>query len=338
VATYFLTGATGFVGGVVARQLREAGHEVVAVVRSAGRARELANLGVRLFEGDVTDRESLRLGMAGADAVFHVAGWYRIGVRTADEAATAHAVNVDGTRNVLEVMRELGVPKGVYTSTLAVFSDTHGQLADEGWRHDGPHLSVYDETKWRAHREVAEPLMREGLPLTIVQPGIVYGPGDTSSLRRSLIQYLQGRLPLVPKGTAYAWGHVEDVARGHVQAMEKGKAGESYIICGPAHTLVEAFEMAERITGVPAPRVQAPAGVLRATSTLMEWVERVVRLPLPETYSAEGLRVIAGATYLGNNAKARRELGFLARPLEEGLRETLLHEMRLLGMRPSSLS
>jgi nucleoside-diphosphate-sugar epimerase len=293
----------------------------------------LARLGVRLAEGDVTNKESLRAPMDGAHGVFHVAGWYRIGVRTPEEIRTAHAVNVDGTRNVLEMMRELGVPKGVYTSTLAVFSDTHGRLADETWRHDGRQLSVYDETKWRAHYEVAEPMMRDGLPLAIVQPGLVFGPGDTSSLRRTLHQYLRGRLPMVPKGTAFSWGHVEDTARGHVLAMEKGKPGESYVICGPAHTLADALALAEVITGVPAPRVQAPAGTLRALSGLMAALERVVTLPVPETYTSEGLRVVAGVTYLGNNNKARRELGFSARPLEEGLRETLLHEMRLLGIK-----
>jgi nucleoside-diphosphate-sugar epimerase len=333
---YFLTGATGFIGGVLARQLREAGHDVVAVVRSPSRARELANLGVQLAEGDVTDRESLRVPMAGVDGVFHVAGWYRIGVRTAEEARAARAVNVDGTRNVLEVMREHRVPRGVYTSTLAEFSDTHGQLADESYQLKGTHLSVYDETKWRAHYEVAEPMMRAGLPLVVVQPGIVYGPGDTSSLRRSLVQYLQRRLPLLPKGTAYSWGHVEDTARGHIQAMERGTPGESYIIAGPAHTLSEAFEIAERVTGIPAPRLQAPPGLLRGASAVMGLVERVLQLPLPETYSAEGLRVIAGTTYLGNSAKARRELGLSTRPLDDGLRETLLHEMRALGIRPSA--
>jgi nucleoside-diphosphate-sugar epimerase len=96
--------------------------------------------------------------------------------------------------------------------------------------------------------------------------------------------------------------------------------------------------MAERITGIPAPRLQVPPGVLRGAAALMKRMERMARLPLPETYTAEGLRVVAGVTYLGDNSKARRELGFEPRPLEEGLRETLLHEMRLLGLRatPSS--
>lgn len=338
---YALTGGTGFIGGVLARQLRAAGHDVRSIVRSMARAKELSDLGVGLFEGDVTQKDSLRRAMVGMDGVFHVAGWYRVGVRHSDwgrDRAEAEAINVEGTRNVLEVMRELGIPKGVYTSTLAINSDSKGRRLDERHHFAGRHLSLYDETKWRAHHEVALPAIHGGLPLVIVQPGLVYGPGDTSSVRRTLVQYLTRRLPVVPQRTAYSWAHVEDTARGHVLAMERGKVGESYAICGPAHTLVEAFAMAEGITGIPAPRIHVPPFVLRGAAALMRRVERVARVPLPETYTAEGLRVVAGVTYLGDNAKARRELGFAPRPLEEGLRETLLHEMRLLGLRatPSS--
>jgi len=332
---YFLTGATGFIGGVLARQLREAGHEVNAVVRSTQRAKELDDLGVALYEGNVTQKESMRPAMEGTDGVFHVAGWYRIGARDSSDAV---AVNVSGTRNVLELLRELAVPKGVYTSTLAVNSDTGGRLRDETYHFSGRHLSIYDETKWRAHYEVAEPMIREGSPLVIVQPGLVYGPGDTSSVRRTILQYLTRRLPLLPQRTAYSWAHVEDIARGHVLAMERGKVGESYAISGPSYTLVEAFRLAERITGIPAPRLTAPPALLRVTSMVMERLERVMRLPLPETYSAEGLRVVAGVTYLGDSAKARRELGFSVRPLEVGLQETLLYEMRLLGLRATPAS
>src|SRR5215216_4887009 len=153
---YFLTGATGFLGGVLARQLREAGDEVNAVIRSPQKASELQSLGVQLFKGDVTDKESMRAAMQGTDGVFHIAGWYKIGTR---DKSDGERVNVQGTRNVLELMKELGVPKGVYTSTLAVNSDTRGVKVDETYRYNGPHLSEYDRTKWVAHYEVAEPMM-----------------------------------------------------------------------------------------------------------------------------------------------------------------------------------
>jgi len=327
---YFVTGATGFIGGRLVRQLRTAGHEVRALVRSPSKASDLAGLGVSLHPGDITDKDSLRAPMAGVDGVFHLAAWYKLGAK-ASARRDAERINVQGTRHVLELMRELRIPKGVYTSTVAVFSDTHGWVGDESYRHDGPWLSEYDRTKWAAHYQVAAPMIRDGLPLVIVQPGVVYGPGDPSAIGAMLRQYLQRTLPAVPKGTAYCWGHVDDTARGHVLAMERGRPGETYILAGPPHTLEEALELAEQITGVRAPRLRPSGRMLRAAAAVAGLVERVV--PLPETYSAETLRVAAGVTYLASSDKAKRELGFTVRPLEEGLRETLEHEMQILGMR-----
>ena len=124
---YFVTGATGFIGGELTKQLIGRGHQVVALVRSPKKAALLKTLGVELHAGDVTDRESLRGPMQGTDGVFHVAAWYKIGASD----PIAEAVNVGGTRNVLEVARDLAIPRVVYTSTIGVLGDTHGQLVDE---------------------------------------------------------------------------------------------------------------------------------------------------------------------------------------------------------------
>ena len=327
---YFVTGATGFVGGHVARQLIAAGHDVVAVVRTPAKAGDLADLGVVLHQGDVTDKESMRAPMQGVDGVFHIAGWYKVGVK---DKTPGEKINIEGTRNVLELMKELGIARGVYTSTLAVNSDTHGKLVDESYHYTGPHLSEYDRTKWVAHYEVAEPMIAAGLPLTVVMPGLIYGPGDTSSARTTFLQYLQRKLPFIPTVTAYSWAHVDDIARGHILAMEQGKPGESYIIAGPTHTLVEAMKLAQRITGVPAPR-EIPPAMIKAVAAVMGVAEKVV--PVPDEYSAEFLRISAGVTYIGSNAKARRDLGYNPRSLEVGLTETLQREMELLGMKVAS--
>jgi nucleoside-diphosphate-sugar epimerase len=327
---YFITGATGFVGGHVARQLIAAGHDVVAVVRTPAKAGDLANLGVVLHQGDVTEKESMRAPMQGVDGVFHIAGWYKVGVK---DKTPGEKINIEGTRNVLELMKELGIARGVYTSTLAVNSDTHGKLVDESYHYTGPHLSEYDRTKWVAHYEVAEPMIAAGLPLTVVMPGLIYGPGDTSSARTTFLQYLQRKLPFIPTVTAYSWAHIDDIARGHILAMEQGKPGESYIIAGPTHTLVEAMKLAQRITGVPAPR-EVPPAMIKAAAAVMGVAEKVV--PVPDEYSAEFLRISAGVTYIGSNAKARRDLGYNPRSLEVGLTESLQYEMELLGMKVAS--
>jgi nucleoside-diphosphate-sugar epimerase len=302
---------------------------VRAIVRSPDRAADLARLGIELCAGDVTRKDTMRAPMTGVDGVFHVAGWYKIGVRDRAEAA---AINVDGTRHVLELMEELAVPKGVYTSTLAVNSDTHGRVVDESYRFAGRHVSLYDQTKAEAHL-VAESFISRGVPLVIVQPGLVYGPGDTSGVRTTWIQFLERRLPLIPTRTAFCWGHVDDIARGHVLAMEKGRAGRNYFVCGPVHSLEEAILMASAITRIPAPRLRASPVVIRSAARLASLVEPFVHLP--PAYTSEGLRVIGGVTYLGSAARARQELAWTARPLRDGLMETLRHEMMALGMSPA---
>ncbi|MGO8670264.1 MAG: NAD-dependent epimerase/dehydratase family protein [Capsulimonadaceae bacterium] len=329
---YFVTGATGFIGGRLVRKLVASGNKVVALVRRPAEFVHLTALGIKLAPGDVTDPDSVARAMEGCDAVFHLAAWYRLGAR---DRKPAQDVNVDGTRNVLTAMRDLRVTRGVYTSTLAVYGDTQGRVVDETYRHDRPWLSEYDRTKWAAHYQVALPLMAEGLPLIIVQPGLTYGPGDTSSVHLTLRQYLAGKLPMTPARTAFCWGHVDDTVDGHLLAMECGRPGETYIIAGPVHTLVGAFDLAERITGIPAPRSHPSPTTLRSLSTFMRAVEAFA--PVPEQYSAESLRVLAGSTYLGSSAKAERELGFTARPLDEGLGETLRYEQSIPDVsRPKS--
>jgi nucleoside-diphosphate-sugar epimerase len=315
---YFVTGSTGFIGVRVTRRLIQAGHEVVALVRSPQRAAFLKDLGVLLAEGDITDKSTFLPAMSGVDGVFHIAAWYKVGVKSKD---LVEKINVEGTRNVLEAMKELGIQKGVYTSTLAVNSDTKGQIVDETYRYKGPHLSAYDLTKWRAHYEVAEPMMKRGLPLMIVLPGVVYGPGDTSQLGEAFRKILLRKIPFVVKKSAYCWAHVDDVAHGHILAMEKGKPGDSYIIAGPSHTFEEAVVIGVRITGQKGPLFHVGPGVVKFLSIKMKILGLMFHLP-PE-FTAESLRVSAGVTYLGSNEKAKKELGYSVRPLEEGLRETL---------------
>lgn len=325
---YFVTGATGFVGGRLARELVEGGHDVVTVARSPARAGDLEALGVVVHKGDITDRETMRAPMEGVDGVFHVAGWYKLGAR---DTTPGYAINVEGTRTVLELMRDLEIPKGVHTSTLAVFSDTRGQVPDESYVFRGRHLTEYDRTKWIAHYEVAEPMVRAGLPLVTVQPGVIYGPGDNSLLHATWVQYLKRRLPVIPRNTAYAWGYIDDIAHAHVLAMEKGRQGESYIVGGEPRTVADALRIAQTITGIPAPRLQIDPRIIKVTAKAVKPVEKMLRLP--ETYTYEGLISTAGVTYIGSNAKARMELGYQPRPLEEGLPPTMAWEMDRLGMK-----
>jgi nucleoside-diphosphate-sugar epimerase len=285
----------------------------------------MGETGVDVMRGDLTRKESLRDAMTGMDGVFHTAEWHRLGVKDKKEIAVAEAINVDGTRNVMELVRELKIPRCVYTSTLSVFSDTKGRKFNETYRPHGPWSSIYDYTKWEAHYEIVLKMQEQRVPIIIVQPGLVYGPGDPGSMHNMWVAYLQKRLKMVPKKTAFCWGHVEDIATGHIQAMEKGRLGESYILAGPQHTLVEAFEMARKITGVKPPRFCPGPYTMQFFSAVMGIVGHLKEVS--EASSAETLRTLAGKTFLGADQKARLELDFLPRSLEAGLRETLEFEL-----------
>jgi nucleoside-diphosphate-sugar epimerase len=329
----FVTGGTGFLGGSLIRQLLEQGQDVVALVRSTSRGQALAELASSLpgrldfAEGDITDKESMRSGMTDADGVYHLAAWYKVGA-SARESKLAKGINVGGTRHVLELMRELQVTKGVYTSTIAVNSDTQGVEVDENYVFSGRHLSEYDATKAQAHA-IALQEIKQGLPLVVAMPGLIYGPDDHSSIGKLMRRYLKRKVPMLPAKPEYNWAHVDDVAGAHLQCMDKGTPGEKYIVCGQRCGMVDAFAMMEEICGVPKPKRTAGPGMLRFLAGFMQafqWMK------LPPDYQPETLRVAAQATYLGNNARAKRELGFAPRPLRVGLEQTLRYEMAKLGL------
>jgi dihydroflavonol-4-reductase len=314
---YFVTGATGFIGGYLTSRLLGEGHLVTALVRTPEQARALSPHGVRPFIGDILDKESVRRAMRRADGVFHLAAVVGVGLR---DRRRAEAVNVAGTRNVLEVMRDLRVAKGVYTSTLAVNGDTQGRVVDESFRYRGHLPSVYQRSKFQAHYEVALPMMRRGLPLVITMPGAVYGPGDRSDVAHTLGAHLRGRLPVAPTRAAFCWGHVADVADGLLGAMERGKPGETYMICGPAHSLREVLARAGAIAGRRQAPLALPWWLLRPPA----WIARGLSWGVPSLrVAAEKLALGAGTTQLGSDARARAEIGFSPRPLEEGLPATV---------------
>ncbi|MBI3243432.1 MAG: NAD-dependent epimerase/dehydratase family protein [Chloroflexi bacterium] len=319
----FVTGGNGFIGSHLVPKLVERGHSVTCLVRDPAKAGKLAQEGVTLAKGDVTDRASLREPMRGAEVVFHLAGWYVLGNI---DKANMQAINVDGTRNTLEVAVELGVPKIIHTSTVGVFGNTHGKIVDETYRAGKEAMgSEYERTKWAAHYEVAVPLQQAGAPVIIVQPGGVTGPGDTSALASAYEFYL-GRTPIMFGETSGpTWAYVDDIAEGHILAMEKGRPGESYIIAGPSLTYRQVMEMWEKIVGIPAPKLWAPGWAASLMSGLAGLFERLgLSLPL----SSEALALLNDYTFYGSAEKAKRELGWQPRPIESTFKEVLEYEMK----------
>jgi dihydroflavonol-4-reductase len=312
----FVTGGSGFIGQHVVRKLRQRGYEVSALARSERSAAVLAQLGATVVPGNITDTASMRQGMQGSDIVFHLAGWYKLG---SPDWMQAEATNVRGSRKVLRLAHELGVPKIVYTSTVNVFGDTRGQLVDETFYQEGPFVSEYDRTKWLAHYKVVLPLIEKGAPIIIVMPGPTYGPGDKSFVADMMRRFYRG-IPAVPgPHTTVTYTHVEDVAEGHLLAAEKGRIGESYILVGPAIPLGDMVDFWARLTGRPAPSIHLPAQLVRPFAPLMGALNTF--LPLPSIFSQEGIASL-GVTYMARSDKARAELGWRTRPLQTGMLET----------------
>lgn len=313
---YFVTGATGFLGGHVVAALLAAGREVTALVPSRDVAAEAEASGVRPRLGSITDLDSLRRGMRGVDGVFHVAG-HRLGIA---DGATAQAINFDGTRNVIGAARLERVPRVVCTSTLAVFSDTGGALIDETYRYRGRHLTDYDRMKATVFNEVLLPEIEAGSPVNVVFPGAIYGPGDASRMASVIERHLRGRVWLVAAQSAYCWAHVEDSAQGHLLAMERGAPGESYIIGGPPMAVRDVLARIGDAAGRHRLPVSMPPWLTAPAAAVLGAASRVVP---PLRPIAERARLARGVTYLGSDARARRELGWSTRPIDDGLAETV---------------
>ncbi|MEF8771367.1 NAD-dependent epimerase/dehydratase family protein [Halodesulfurarchaeum sp.] len=207
------------------------GHDVIVLTRSRSNATDLPNA-IEVVEGDITDKSNFRDEMAGVDAVFHLAAWFQIGPGPWNEDKAEH-INVEGTRNVLEVMHELDVPKGVYASTVGVYGNTASEYVDESHRSPTDFPSIYQETKWRAHYEVAEPMVDEGLPLVITTLGAIYGPGNKAyggTPRTAFQGHLTQELPMIPDEFVLPWDYVKDTAANLYRAMDEGNPGEEYIL------------------------------------------------------------------------------------------------------------
>jgi dihydroflavonol-4-reductase len=310
-----VTGAGGFVGGAVARRLRERGDEVVALVRDLERAAALAEYGVELVPDDLSDVGRLAERLHGADAAIHAAGSYRIGIRRSERGAMWDA-NVGTTTRMLDAAEAAQTPRLVYVSTVNVFGNTHGQLVDETYRRDLAEgfLSWYDETKYGAH-EVAEQRIASGAPVVIAMPSQVYGPADHSEVGDQLRRAHDGRLAyraLHEVGLGFV--HVDDLAAGIVAALDQGGAGQSYALAGPAIHLGEAIELAARIGGRRPPALRLPTAPLRVMAPLGGL--------LGQPGLAEVISASAGVTYWASNEKARSALGFEPRAVEAGLRDT----------------
>ena len=314
----FVSGANGFVGSALTRALVSARRRVVVMVEPDADCRNLAGLSVERLTGDIRDRRSVRRALEGCRAAFHVAGLYRFWARDPHDF---YAVNVDGTRNVLEAARDLGTERMVFTSTvgtLGVAAGRDGKGADEGSYPDLRHLfGAYKRSKYVAEHEVLR-AAAEGLPVSVVLPTFPLGPGDRAPTPtgRLVVDFLNGRMPGYVD-TVLNVVHVEDVAQGHILALEHGAVGRSYILGGEnlsLHRLL--FELAD-LTGLRRPVLRVPRSVSLGAAALSETVEgRFLRRHPAVPMEAARMSTTRMAF---DDGRARHELGYTSRPAVEAI-------------------
>ena len=316
-----VTGATGFIGSAVMRQLVAREIEVVTLVEPGADAANLGELEVKRVEGDVRDRSSVERAISGCRAVFHVAALYRFWSK---DPNAFYAVNVEGTRNVLGAASEAGVERLVYTSTVGTLGleRVSGSVsADERSFPDVRHLyGSYKRSKYVAEHEVLR-AVAEGLPASLVLPTFPLGPGDRAPTPtgKLVLDFLNGRMPGFVD-TVLNVAHVDDVAAGHVLALEHGRPGRSYILGGENLTLQELLRLLAALTGLPEPRFKVPPALSLAVAALSELVEgRLLRRHPSVPWEAARMSMSRMAF---ESTRARHELGYSPRPVAEAVADS----------------
>lgn len=315
-----ITGASGFVGAAVARTALAAGHKVRALVRATSSRTNLADLNVELAEGDMRDPEAVARAMAGVRYLFHVAADYRLWAPDPDEILRT---NCDGTRNLMQAALKAGVERVVYTSSVATIAipadgapgdETRALTMDKA-------IGAYKRSKVAAEEIVKAMIVNEGLPAVIVHPSTPIGPRDVkpTPTGRIIVEAAMGRMPgYVDTGLNLV--HVDDVAAGHLAALEKGEIGAHYILGGANVRLAEMLADIAALTGRRPPKINVPRRLLYPLAAI---VEAQARLTGREPFlTLDGLRMAKYLMFF-SSAKAERELAYRPRPYKQGLEDAL---------------
>jgi dihydroflavonol-4-reductase len=321
----FVTGATGFLGSHVARVLAEQGADLRLLVRPTSDLRNINDLTADRVEGDLRDAASIQKALAGCGVIFHVAADYRLWVRDPDEM---YRSNVEGTRSLLEAARKQGVRRVVYTSSVATmgftpgFSSNQGNLADE----QSPvgiedMIGHYKRSKFMAE-QVAVEAARSGVDVVVVNPTTPIGERDIkpTPTGRIVVDFLKRKFPAYVE-TGLNLVDATECARGHVQALEKGRSGERYILGGENLTLKQILDRLAAITGLPSPTVKLPYIFALAAGVVDEMVTGRVLGREPRA-TIDAVRMGRKMMFV-SSAKAERELGWRTVPVDGALRRSV---------------
>jgi dihydroflavonol-4-reductase len=314
-----VTGASGFVGSAVARKLAGRGVAVRALVREASPRQHLSGLDIEFVTGDLRDPDSVRAAMAGVRFLVHVAADYRLWARDPKEIIDN---NMRSTRIAMDEARRAGVERIVYTSSVATLkTGPHGEIFDEAMNMDEAHaIGAYKLSKLLAERQVSA-MIAEGLPAVIVNPSTPVGPRDVkpTPTGRVILEAAAGRVPAFVD-TGLNMVHVDDVAEGHLAALERGRLGERYILGGQNAGLSDILRIVAQQAGRKPPRVKIPRGAVYPVAYIAEALAR--RSGREPFITVDGLRMSKNRMFF-TSAKAERELGYRARPYAEGIRDAI---------------
>ena len=316
----FITGATGFVGGHVARLYAAEGASLRLLTRQTSRLDSLAGIDAEMVKGDLREPENLRLALSGCDALVHVAADYRLWVRDPEQM---YAANVDGTRELLKLAREVGVQRVVYTSSVAtmgfkadgtiVNEETPVALADM--------IGHYKRSKFLGELE-AKRAAKSGQHVMILNPTTPIGPGDAkpTPTGRIIVDFLNKKFPAYVD-TGLNLVDVMEVARMHVVALDRGTPGERYILGGENLTLKQILDRMSAITGLPSPKRKVPHAVAMTFALFDETITGKLRGKEPRA-TVEAVRM-GKKMMFASSAKAERELGFKVLPVYPALRAAI---------------
>jgi len=303
----FVTGGTGFVGGALVRKLLEAGYEVRALVRPGTNTRQLQGLSVEQVEGDLRDPGSLLMGIAGCQLLFHVAALYSYWGYTWDDF---YQVNVEGTRHILEAAKQTGVERVIYTSSIAVlgFHKDRSPVDENTPSTLDDMITPYKRSKYLAE-EITREYAERGLPVVVLNPSSPIGVGDhkPTATGQVVVDFLNGRMfGYVDTGMNIV--DVEDVALGHLLAVEHGEVGQRYILGGENLTLKQVLDLLADVSGLPQVKLRIPHSVALAWSYIDTGIARLNRNHIP---AATPDKVKQSHRYeFYDSSKAIRELGF----------------------------
>ncbi len=301
-------------GRSVVGHLIDEGHRVLALSRSESSSAVLAGLGAEPVAGDVLDRDSLLRGFAGVEWLFHIAGVNEMCVR---DPSHMYQVNTQGSLNVLEAVRQLGVERMIHTSSAVTIGEPRGSVAVESMPHRGHYLSRYERSKTESERAVLEAAAET--TVIVVNPASVQGPGRATGTGKIIIDLLAGKLPALID-TTLSLVDIDDTARGHLLAAEHGLSGKRYLLAGWYGSIHDALGVVHRVTGEAVDVRFLPIPVASAASRVVAGVARLTRRH--PRVCPEMIRVMAhGPTYDGS--RATRELGLHYTPVEDTLRRII---------------